>query len=168
MPKSTPNESEAFVEEVKEVVEVAAETTAEALAEEVRAEATETAEKSAKPKRKYTRKAKKETTEVKAEDKPKRGRPRKNVAEKAAAKAAKLPSRRKAAVVKEEPVKSAEVAPEFYIQEDGLDISYADVIAKVKQVVTGDYSSLKIYLNLKEKRVYAVVDNKINVNFPLE
>ena len=62
----------------------------------------------------------------------------------------------------------AEAAPEFFVQADGLDISYQEVVNQVKSVISGEYSSLKIYLNLNERKVYAVVDEKINVNFPLK
>ena len=161
MPKSNEKENEVIVEEIKEMAETAAEVSAES---EVK---TEAPEQPVKPKRKYTRRAKKDakaetTASVKAEEKPRRGRRPKKTED-----ATPSISSRKAAG-KLAPTKSAEVVPELFIQEDGFEISYIAVISQVKRVVTGGYSSLKIYLNIKERRVYVVVDEKININFPLE
>lgn len=159
MPKST--ENEVVTEEVKEKAETSAESSAESEAK------TETPEAPAKPKRKYTRRAKKDakaetTASVKAKEKSRRGRRPKKTED-----ATPSTSSRKA-TGKLAPVKPVEVIPELFIQEDGFEISYNAVISQVKRVVTGGYSSLKIYLNVKERRVYVVVDEKININFPLE
>ena len=151
------------------------------LAESTSAEAEKADLTPAEPKKKrtYKKKEKKEAAPAEASEKPRRGRPKKNlvevaaevandVVEKVEKAAAKKPARaKKAPAPKKEETARAEVAPEFYVQADGLDISYEEVLRQVKSVISGEYSSLKIYLNLNEKKVYAVVDERINVNFPI-
>lgn len=76
----------------------------------------------------------------------------------------KTTGRRKSAAKAE---KKEPAAPNFVIKAKGFEISYGEVINKVKEIIAGEYKSLDISVDTDEKKVYAVINGTININFPL-